>query len=148
MDNLLATGKLDEIPPMIDLIHKKGMLAGVAGHNHRVFEWAEKNLPEVDYYMCCYYNPIPREDNPEHVAGTDEQYLDRDRSTMTALIKTLSKPVVHYKIMGAGRNDPREAFAYAAAHMRPSDAVCVGVYPKDKPTMLKEDVDLLVENLK
>jgi hypothetical protein len=147
MDNLLAQGKLDEIPPMIDLIHQKGMLAGVAGHDPRVFEWAEKHLPEVDYYMCCYYNPIPRDLNPEHVSGTEEQYLEKDRDVMAALIQTLSKPAIHYKILAAGRTTPARAFAYAASKMRANDAVCVGVYPKDNPDMLAEDVRLLVENL-
>ena len=66
---------------------------------------------------------------------------------MTNLIPQLSKPVVHYKIMAAGRNDPREAFAFAASKMRANDAVCVGIYPKDNPDILQEDVQLLEESL-
>jgi hypothetical protein len=146
MDHLLAQGQLDEIQPALDMIREKGMLAGIAGHNHQVFEWAEKNL-DLDYYMCSYYDPIPRDNNAEHVSGTDEQYLEEDRRTMTQLIATLSKPVVHYKIMAAGRNDPTEAFAYVARHLRANDAVCVGVYPKDHPNMLAENVELLEKSL-
>ena len=66
---------------------------------------------------------------------------------MTDIIPSLSKPVVHYKILAAGRNDPAAAFAFAASKMRANDAVCVGVYPKDKPDMLREDVRLLDESL-
>ncbi len=47
----------------IDCIRRKGMLAGIAGHTPEVFEWAEAHL-DVDYYMCCYYNPTPRTDDP------------------------------------------------------------------------------------
>ena len=66
---------------------------------------------------------------------------------MTTLIPKLSKPVIHYKIMAAGRNDPDEAFEYAAKRMRDCDAACVGVYTKDNPNMLEEDVKLLEKNL-
>ena len=59
---------------------------------------------------------------------------------MTDLIPQLSRPVIHYKIMAAGRNDPAEAFAFAASKMRANDAVCVGIYQKDRPEILREDV--------
>ena len=81
------------------------------------------------------------------MAGAVEQYLEEDRQSMTALIPGLSRPVVHYKILAAGRNDPAEAFAFAASKMRANDAVCVGVYPKDRPTMLAENARLLEESL-
>jgi hypothetical protein len=142
MDNLYAQGKLDEIPAVVNMIHEKGMLAGIAAHNPAVIAWAEEHL-DLDYYMCCYYNPIPRDINPEHVAGTQEYYGEEDREAMTNLIATLTRPVIHYKILAAGRNDPSAAFAFAASKMRENDAVCVGIYPKDDPDMLREDVDLL-----
>ncbi|MEK7474246.1 MAG: hypothetical protein AAB152_01310 [Candidatus Coatesbacteria bacterium] len=141
MDHLVATGQTDEVKRGIDLLREHGLAAGIAGHNVRVFEWAEKNL-DVDYYMCCYYNPSPREDAPEHVHGATEQYRESDRKAMTDLIRTLKKPVIHYKILAAGRNDPEEAFAFAAKVMRASDFVCVGVYAKDDPAMLRKDVEL------
>jgi hypothetical protein len=146
MDNLFARGQMDEIPAAIDLIHQKGMLAGVAAHRPEVIDWAEKHL-DLDYFMCCYYNPILRDKNPEHVAGTEEYYGDDDRAAMTDLIPTLTRPVIHYKILAAGRNDPAKAFGFAASKMRENDAVCVGVYPKDHPAMLQEDVRLLEQSL-
>jgi hypothetical protein len=146
MDNLYAHGKLDEIPAVVDMIHEKGLLAGVAAHNPAVIAWAEDHL-DVDYYMCCYYNPIPRHKNPEHVAGTQEYYGEEDREAMTNLIGTLSRPVIHYKILAAGRNEPASAFAFAASKMRANDAVCVGIYPKDTPNMLGDDVALLEQAL-
>jgi len=146
MDNQFAQGKLDDVQPALDLIRCKGMLAGIAAHNHRVIAWAEENL-DLDYYLCCYYNPTPRDQRADHVAGAVEQYLEADRKAMTDLIPSLSRPVVHYKILAAGRNDPAEAFAFAASRMRANDAVCVGVYPKDKPDMLAEDARLLEESL-
>jgi hypothetical protein len=128
------------------MIREKGMLAGIAGHNPKVFEWAEENL-DVDYYLCSYYNAAHRDKRAEHVSGMAEWFLEEDRRIMTELIRTLSKPVIHYKVLAAGRNNPKEAFDYAARSMRATDTVCVGVYTKDKPDMLKEDVELFSASL-
>jgi hypothetical protein len=145
MDNLLANGQLDCVPAAIEKIRKAGLAAGVAGHKPEVFAWAEKVKLPVDFYMCSYYNPSPRDKNPEHRAAGVEVYDDADRAAMVAQIATLSKPAIHYKVFAAGRHDPREALAFVAQHLRPQDAVCVGVFTKDKPGMLAEDLRLLEE---
>ena len=141
MDYLLAQGKLAEAPAVIDMIRDKGMLAGIAGHNPQVFTWAEEHL-DVDYYMCSYYNSAHRDESAEHRTGMKEWFLEEDRRIMTELIERLSRPVIHYKVLAAGRNDPADAFATVARCMRPNDAVCVGVFTRDKPDMLHEDVAL------
>jgi hypothetical protein len=146
MDHLVANGRCDEVAPAIQMIRDNGKLAGIAGHNPNVFRWAEQHL-DVDYYMCCYYDSMRRDKNPEHIHGSVEQWLEEDRHEMTTLIQTLSRPVVHYKVLAAGRNDPAEALAYAARCMRANDTVCVGVFPKDHPQMLAQNVALLHKSL-
>jgi hypothetical protein len=132
MDHQFATGMLDDVQPALDLIRQKGMLAGIAAHNHRVIAWAEEHL-DLDYYLCCYYNPTPRDAQAAHDPLETEYYREEDRQAMTNLIPQLSRPVVHYKILAAGRNDPAAAFAFAASKMRANDAVCVGIYPAQQP---------------
>jgi len=146
MDYLLAQNRLDEVKDTVKMIHDAGLAAAVAGHKPAVFEWAEENL-DVDYYLCSYYCPTPRDKHPEHIPGLEEHFDDADRQAMVEVIGRLSKPVVHYKIMACGRNDPVDAFAFAAEHMRDIDAVCVGICQKDKPDMLAEDVHLLEKSL-
>ena len=146
MDYLLAQGRLDEVEKTIKMIQDAGMAAAVAGHNPKVFRWAEENI-DVDYYLCSYYDATPRDEKAELVPGQDECYREEDREAMVAVIPGLSRPVVHYKIMAAGRNKPAEAFEYAAKHMRAGDAACVGVYTKDLPGMLEEDVKLFEKSL-
>jgi hypothetical protein len=141
MDNLIATGQLDQVAPAIARIRDAGLPAGLAGHTPAVFAWAEQNV-DVDFYMCSYYNPSDRTKTAEHAIGTHEQFLDENRHAMVAAIKTLSKPVIHYKIFAAGRNDPKEAFAFLAKHLRPSDATCIGVFTKDNPNMIRDDIAL------
>jgi hypothetical protein len=141
MDHLVANGRGEEAVRAVAFIRSLGMKAGIAGHMPAVFEWAERNL-DVDYYLCCYYNPTPRTNDPEHVHGAVEEYREEDRRAMTDLIATLSRPVVHYKILAAGRNDAAEAFAYCGAHMRPHDLALVGIFTGDDPRMLETDVRL------
>jgi hypothetical protein len=140
-DHLWAQGRLAEVAPAVRAIRDQGLAAGIAAHNPAVLEWAEEHL-DLDYYLCCYYNSAHRDQRAEHVSGRPEWFLDEDRQRMADLIRRLSRPAVHYKILAAGRNPPAAAFAYAAAALRPGDAVCVGVFPQDHPSMLEEDVAL------
>lgn len=141
MDHYYLHDRLDEVAPLIARIHDAGLPAGVAAHLPETLEWAESNL-ECDFYLCSYYNPNPRDETPEHLVGQQEKFDSRDRDRMTAAVRHLSKPAVHYKVLAAGRTDPADAFAYVAKHLRPGDSVCVGVYPKDHPTQLADDVRL------
>jgi hypothetical protein len=147
MDFLLAQNQLADVPRWIDMIHEQGMQAGIAGHNPQVFEWAESAGLGVDYYMCSYYNSAHRDQRAEHVSGQKEWFLEEDRQIMTALIPKLSKPVIHYKVLAAGRNDPAEAFATVARTMRQNDAVCVGIYDPKGIAMLRQDATLLEQSL-
>ncbi len=146
MDFLLAQNRLGEVDEIIRQIRSLGLLAGIAGHNPRIFVWARENL-DVDYCMCSYYNPTPREEHPGHIHGAEERFLEDDRQAMTSVIAGLPWPVIHYKILAAGRNDPRAAFQYAARHMRPYDCVCVGIYNRENPAMLRSDIALFTEAL-
>lgn len=141
VDHYLANGRLDELPPLIKLIRDAGLPAGIAGHNPEVFRWADKEL-DVDFFMCSYYNPMSRDQSPEHEASVHEWFRNEDRDIMAGVISGLSRPVIHYKVMAAGRNNPAEAFAFVKKHMRPEDAVCVGIYDEDQPGMLASNVEL------
>jgi len=147
MDFMLANDRTDDARQAVEIVREAGLPAGVAGHNPKVFDWAEENL-DVDFYMCSYYNPDDRSSHAAHVHGGPERYDPADRDAMTARIAGLSRPVIHYKVFAAGRNDPREALAFVAEHLRPQDAVCVGICSQDHPDMLAEDVALLDEALR
>lgn len=143
-DHLLAEGRLGEVQDDINRIRDAGLAAGIAGHNPAVFEFARDHL-DLDYTMCCYYNPTDRSKDPEHKHGAKEKFLDEDRRRVIEIIATMPWPVIHYKVLAAGRNDPVDAFAVAARAMRDGDAVCVGIYNQDVPDMLKQDIDLFTD---
>ena len=144
LDYLFTRNELDEIPGIIKMIKEAGIPAGIAGHDPRVFEWAEKNL-EVDFYMCSYYNSAHRDQEAELKSGRSEWFNRADRDIMVSLIRKLRKPAIHYKIFAAGRTAPRQAFEFTAHHLRSGDAVCIGIYPERKPEMLIEDTALFSE---
>jgi hypothetical protein len=93
--------------------------------------------------MTSYYNPDDRTRQSHRNYDVEEYYGDEHREAMCALIQELPAPAIHYKVLAAGRNDPREAFDYVAEAYRPGDAVCVGIFTKEGPTMIQEDVELL-----
>ena len=141
MDFLFAQKQFDVIKDFVKQVRDRGVAVGIAGHNPRVHIWANENL-DVDFHMCSYYNPTPRDKNAEHVRGATEVFDDGDRAAMVDIIPQLRAPAIHYKIFAAGRKDPRDAFTFVAQHLRPQDAVCIGVFPKDKSDMLAEDITL------
>ena len=143
MDWLLNDHQLEKAEAGVARIRQAGLPAGVAGHRSGVFEWAEARNLDVDFYMCAYYDPAPRLDNPMHDPKAGETYDPEDRRAMVATIRTLSKPAIHYKVLAAGRTPPAEAFAFVKQHWRDGDAVCVGIYTRDKPDMIEEDLRLL-----
>ena len=130
---------LDELPRMVEKIKKAGLPVGCAGHNPKTFDWAQKNL-DLDFYMCAYYalkwQPLPSGDY-------SESHDPAHRDAMVACINTLRKPAIHYKVLAAGRIPPAEALTFVAQHLRPSDAVCVGICLKDNPRSMEDNLRTL-----
>ncbi len=145
-DHLVAQGRTEELAAAVELIRAAGVPAGIAGHEVEVFRWAEGNL-DLDFYMACYYCPTSRQASPHHPHGAEECFRPEDRDERVALIQGLSRPAIHYKVLAAGRTPAAEGLAFAARQMRAGDAVCVGVFTKENPAMIREDVGLLLASL-
>jgi hypothetical protein len=141
MDHWFLNDRLDDVGSLIARVHGAGLPAGIAGHVPDVHLWASENL-QLDFHMCSYYCPTNRAAGPSTPDEAEERFAPEQREAMAAAIARIDKPVIHYKIFAAGRNDPAQAVRYAAAHMRPRDAVCIGVYTEDHPGMLQEDLAL------
>jgi len=145
-DNYVAQGRTADLSRAVELIRSLGLPCGVAGHDLDALRWAEAHL-DVDFYMACYYNPSPRKGSPHHVPGSGERYTPQDRVERQALVATLSRPAIHYKVLAAGRLPAEDALRDAAHHMRPQDAVCVGIYTGDNRQMIREDIAILADAL-
>lgn len=115
-------------------IKSRGMAAGMASHRPDIHPVAEKQGFPTDFYFQCFFRVDRRPEN----YGLE----CRDKAVETIRSIT-AKPVVAYKILGAARLPPDEAFAYTFQHIAAKDGVCVGIYNKNKPGMLADDVALM-----
>jgi hypothetical protein len=127
-EDYYAQGKFDQVRGWVEHIKSLGVPAGLAAHNPEVHPAAEKAGFPTDFYFQCFYRP--------------ETYTPDLREKAVATIRQMTKPVIGYKILAAGRLTPEEGFAYAFQHLAAKDGVCVGIYNKNKPDMLTEDVRL------
>lgn len=136
VDRMVREGRAEEFRRWIELIKSLGMVAGICSHaasHPLMFEEMELG---ADFYMCCFYDIYGR---------GGEVYVPEDRKAMCQTIRSLPKPCLAFKIMAAGRNDPDEAFSYAFSHIKPGDAVVVGVYTEHDPDQLEENVQLTIK---
>lgn len=117
-----------------------GIPVGVAGHAPEVHYWVD-SLEIADFHAVCFFNC-----GSLH-AGQGEKFSLSDIAPATACIRQISKPCIGYKIMGAGRIDPRMAFEYAFESIKVSDVVNVGMHRGDNDNMVEENVDLVREIL-
>lgn len=125
-------GTFDTCRGWLEHIKSLGVGAGLAAHRPDVHLEAEKRKFPADFYSQCFYN----------VAHGDAVYGVEDRRKAVEAIRQIEKPVVAYKILGAGRFPAAESFEFALKHLRAKDGFCVGVFPKDNPDQIREDVRL------
>jgi hypothetical protein len=117
-----------------------GIPIGVAGHAPEVHMWVD-SLDLVDFHAVCFFNCGSLHD------GEGERFSLSDIAPAVKCIRQIRKPCIGYKIMGAGRIDPRMAFEYAFEGIKPSDVVNVGMHRGDKDDMVEENAAMVREIL-
>ncbi|MEK7270307.1 MAG: hypothetical protein AAB215_05105 [Planctomycetota bacterium] len=143
-DRLNRAGRLAEAKDALAAAHDAGLPAGIAGHDPATHRAAlALDLP-VDFHMVCFYHPASRMGKSGEKAD-EGRYHPADREAAVALVRELKRPCIAYKILAAGRNDPREAIPYAYRAIKATDAVCLGVHPGEDPRQMETDVALARE---
>ncbi|MFW6158271.1 MAG: hypothetical protein ACOC8E_02805 [Planctomycetota bacterium] len=138
-DKLWHAGRIDRSLEALACMRDAGVQVGLGTHIPEVVEYAEEHDWDLDFYMTCFYNlsRAPRES--ELVTGKQEtepeEYLAEDRERMCETIRATDKTCLAFKILAAGRHcesqdDVQAAFDYAFGHIKPTDAVVVGMFPK------------------
>lgn len=112
-----------------------GLPMGVAGHSPAAHDWVD-SLDLVDFHVVCFFNC-----GSLHFGGGDKFWLG-DVFEAVRCIQRLEKPCIGYKIMGAGRLDPKMAFEYAYGNLKPGDVVNVGMHRGDRDDMVEVNVAL------
>jgi len=146
VDQAMEKGRLEELRQPLELIHSLGCVAGIAGHNPEShLTAAEIGLP-TDLHMVCFYNLTGRRGRID-VADPHEGYHPDDPAKAVECIRKLAKPCLAYKILAAGRRDPLEALTYTYTNIKPTDAAVIGVFPKDNPDQVADNVRMAMEVL-
>jgi hypothetical protein len=136
-DDMFKNKEYDGLKERIKIIKDKGVPAGLATHMPEVIEYAEEHDWGVDFYMACVYN-ISREDRISSAitgeANNGEVFDEGDIPIMYSMIRSVDKPCLAFKILGATRRCTSEdriqgAFTEAFENIKASDVVVVGMYP-------------------
>lgn len=139
-DNAFATGNAELIHTVCDHIRGHGIPAGVAGHAPDVHHWVD-TLNVADFHAVCCFNC-----GSLH-AGRGHKFQLQDIFAATECIRRIQRPCIAYKILGAGRIEPRMGFEYAFERIKPGDVVNVGMHRGDKDDMVEENATLVRELL-
>ena len=140
-DKFWREGRIDEALDYLKCMRDCGLAVGLGTHQPEIIEYAEAAGWDVDFYMCSFYNlsRVPRESAAVtgRTAYDKETYPDSDRDAMCRVIRAVDKPVLAFKVLAARRkcgsgDEVAEAFRYAYAHIKPTDAVVVGLFPRDR----------------
>lgn len=141
-DKLFGQGKSDQVHDFVKAVHDLGLLAGVSAHNPDCIKQIADEGWQVDFFMTCFYfltrasvpgalEKIP----PIQTLEFTYPFVKDDPKVMTQVIRQVRQPCLAFKILGAGRlcktqETVQEAFRFAFANIKPTDAVIVGMYPR------------------
>jgi hypothetical protein len=148
-DSLWLEGRIDEVLPLLKVMRDVGLQVGLGTHIPEVIDYVEEAGWDIDFYMACFYN-LNRKPRMGGISGggpapEPEGFLDEDRECMARRILATDKTVLGFKFLAAGRkcgapDTTREAFRWAFAHIKPKDALVVGMFPKYRD-QVKENIE-------
>jgi len=139
-DNAYRAGKMETIGDYCKKMRDLGVeMVGVGSHIPEVLALVEEKGWDIDFYAGCVYNRRRTQEELRKLLGGElpegpgEVYLQDDPPRMYKVFRQTKKPCVAFKIMGAGRVRSAEAaFKQAFQSIKPSDLVCVGLFPRFK----------------
>ncbi|MCL5269077.1 MAG: hypothetical protein M1457_00625 [bacterium] len=142
-DRLCADGKRDVIARALDDIKMAGLPAGVACHDLNVVNFCEKNDLGAEYYVKTFhhlnYPGAPRPEELKEAHSEVPGYWCKEPGETAAVMATVKKPWIAYKVMAAGAIPPRDAFTYAFSHG--ADFILAGMFDFE----VKEDAAIARE---
>ncbi len=137
-DRLFRDGKAQQVRDFVKKVKDQGVLAGVSSHcPDNIKRMAEEGWENDLFMTCFYYVTRPREEQQKLLGKVvvDEPFFESDPEEMTRVVRQVSKPCLGFKILAAGRKcnnqqSVEKAFRFAFEHIKPTDAVIVGMYPR------------------
>jgi hypothetical protein len=141
-DERFRSGEQGKVRDFLKAVRDSGVMVGVSTHNPHVIEEIESQDWDIDYYMTCLYrvSRTPEEARAELGGGEvplGETFLQRDPERMCKVIRQTKRTCLAFKVLGAGRNINsrgalESAYRFALSHIKPTDAIIVGMFPRYK----------------
>ena len=140
-DRLFHEGQGAQVHDYVKDVQDRGLLAGVSAHNPDCIRRIADEGWNVDFFMCCFYYltrktaTTANEAFPPETLQIAYPFYSADPLVMTSVMREVDRPCLGFKILGAGRlcasqATVRDAFQFAFEHIKPSDGVIVGMYPR------------------
>jgi len=137
-DRLFRDGKAQQVRDFVKKVKDQGVLAGVSSHcPDNIKRMADEGWENDLFMTCFYYVSRPREEQQKLLGKVvvDEPFFESDPEEMTRVVRQVGKPCLGFKILAAGRKcanqeSVEKAFRFAFEHIKPTDAVIVGMYPR------------------
>ncbi len=139
-DRLFREGKSEQVRDFVKRVKDAGVLAGVSAHNPDCIKRVADEGWGVDLFMACFYyltrTPEELEKMPPVVTPQiGYSFFASDPLTMTEVVRQVDQPCLGFKILAAGRMCGKAykveaAFKFAFEHLKPTDGVIVGMYPR------------------
>ena len=126
-DNHVERGEVDKIGEVVAGIKKTGLFSGICAHKLETVKACEEAGLDPDFYMYTVNKVDYVSSNPEDIE---------------AFMNGVDKPWIGFKVMGAGRDKPEEAFQHA--FQRGVDFICAGMFDwqvRDDVALVKEMLD-------
>ncbi len=110
-DGLVKQGKVEQIAQALEGIRKAGLMAGIGAHLLATSQACERAKLDPDFYMLTV-NQV--------------NYYCSPAADTAEFMKTIKKPWIGFKALGAGRVLPPEGFRHA--FQRGADFIAVGMF--------------------
>ncbi len=137
-DTLFRLGKHQQVHDFVKKVHDAGVMAGVSSHSPENVAYIEEKGWENEFFMTCFYNVLRSPEEIRAKLGTvplGEPFFESDPAEMTKVVRQVKRPCLGFKILAAGRlcwtkHSVESAFRFAFEHIKKTDGVIVGMYPK------------------
>ena len=112
----IREGRFDLVRGWLKHIKSFNLPAGLASHRpDEILKAEQENLPAEFYHLTI---------------GVPDTFRREDREKAVETIRKMAKPVVAFKVLGAGRLKPAEALPLSRVGRK--DGLCVGVLPRQR----------------
>jgi hypothetical protein len=139
-DRLFRENKSRDVHDFVKRVKDTGVLAGVSAHNPDCIKQIADEGWQVDLFMTCFYYLTRTSEELEKMSPVvtvqiGYPFFCSDPIAMTKVIRQVDQPCLGFKILAAGRmcgsnNKVETAFKFAFEHLKSTDGVIVGMYPR------------------